>query len=327
LVDYVDNGRMLSETWRDHHGDPDRRMTLFRDLSRIMVSLAQVPLPRIGSLTMDNSGVVALANRPLMLQLHQLENEGIPTHIPRDMTYTTTDTYLADLLGCHDSRIRHRPNSVLDEGDAYAQLSALTMMRTFIPHFTDRGRRNGPFTLMLTDLHQSNIFVDENWHITSLVDLEWACALPAEMLHPPYWLTGHAIDDITDDHLEEYRERHGEFTAMFEEDIKRSIATFHVCFADRMRAGWNSGAFWYFHALQSFTGLYHLFIQHIRPLYGELDVEEWDVFERLVAPYWTHGVPEFVRQKINEREQYLGRVRRLFQQSAECPDGHSQKDE
>jgi hypothetical protein len=332
LVDYVDNGRMLSETWRDHHGDSDKRRTLFRDLSRIMVSLARVPPPRIGSLTMDDGGVVTLANRPLMLQLHQLENEGIPTHMPRDMTYTTTETYIADLLGCHDSRIRHRPNSVLDQGDANAQLSALTMTRAFTPHFTDRGQRQGPFTLMLTDLHQSNIFVDENWHITSLVDLEWACALPAEMLHPPYWLTGHAINDITDDHLEEYRERHGEFMAIFEEEEekeekKRNAATTRVPFGDRMRTGWNSGAFWYFHALQSFTGLYQIFIQHIRPLYGELDVDEWGDFERLVAPYWAPGVPEFVRQKIGEREQYLGRVRRLFQQSAESPGGHGRKDD
>jgi hypothetical protein len=46
------------------------------------------------------------------------------------------------------------------------------------------------------DLYQNNIFVDENWYITLLIDLEWACSLPIEMLYPPYWLTGMAVDRI-----------------------------------------------------------------------------------------------------------------------------------
>jgi hypothetical protein len=32
--------------------------------------------------------------------------------------------------------------------------------------------RHGPFPLQLTDLHASNIFVDEDWNITCLIDLE-----------------------------------------------------------------------------------------------------------------------------------------------------------
>jgi hypothetical protein len=322
---------MLSETWGDLCGDYDRRKTLFRDLSRIMVSLAQVQFPRIGSLAMDDRGVVSLTNRPLTLQLHQLENEGIPTHIPRNLTYPSTDTYFADLLACHDSRIRHRPNSVLGQEDAWAQLSTLAMMRALGPHFTDREQRFGPFTFMLTDLHQSNIFVDENWHITCLVDLEWACALPSEMLHPPIWLTGHAID-IIDDHLEEYQERHGEFMAVFAEkeqaavktttNLDNSTTTNTVLtnpthsLAARLRTGWSTGTFWYVHALQSFTGIYHLFIQHIQPLYGSTPTAEVrdqeDVFERVVAPYCAPRTDEFVNRKIGEREAYLERVREVF---------------
>jgi hypothetical protein len=43
---------------------------------------------------------------------------------------------------------------------------------------------------MLTDLHGPNIFVDQDWHIKHIIDLEWACSLPIEMLGPPYWMTG-----------------------------------------------------------------------------------------------------------------------------------------
>jgi hypothetical protein len=30
--------------------------------------------------------------------------------------------------------------------------------------------------------HRSNIFVDSNWHIKYIIDLEWACSLPIEIM-------------------------------------------------------------------------------------------------------------------------------------------------
>lgn len=282
-----------------------------------MLSLARTRLPRIGSLTIDNKAVLSLTNRPLTLQLHQLENEDVCTNIPRELTYTSTDTYLLDLLACHDNRIRHKPNSILSNADAQAQLSALTVMRAVMQHFTSRSLRHGPFALMLTDLHQSNIFVDNDWNITSLIDLGWACSLPVEMLHPPYWLTSRSIDDITeDDDLAAYRKRHGEFMAILEEEEQR-VDMGSTDISSTMRAGWDSGNFWYFSALRSFKGLYNLVIQHIQPRYGAPRVDDWEDFERLVAPYWAPGTSEFVSEKIGERDRYLERVKQLFQQSVE----------
>ncbi|RHZ69166.1 hypothetical protein CDV55_106186 [Aspergillus turcosus] len=313
LVDYVENGRMLSESWDTLRNDPERRKTLFRDMARIMLSLARVGFPRIGSLTMDNHAIVTLTNRPLTLQLHQLENESIPTNIPRDLTYTTTDTYVLDLLTCHDNRIRHQPNSIIDYSDGESQLSALAIMRALVPHFTNRELRYGPFILMLTDLHPSNIFVDGNGHVTCLIDLEWTCSQPAEMLRPPYWLTGRGIDQITDEHLEAYRARHEEFMAIWEEE-ERAYGSAVPC-ADLMRAGWTSGNFWYFSAVNCFKGLYNVFLQHIQPLYGASASKDWKDFERVVAPYWVPGTPEFIREKVREREQYLQQLHQLFQRA------------
>lgn len=310
LVDYVEDGRMLSETWDTLHGDRNRRMTLFREVSRIILSLAQVQFPRVGSLTMDNHGVVTLTNRPLALQLHQLENRGIRTGIPRDRIYVTSDTYLLDLLACHDNRIRHQPNTILDHADGQAQLSALTIMRALLPHFTNREPQRSSFILMLTDLHPSNIFVDDDWHVTCLIDLEWACSQPAEMLHPPYWLTNRAIDQITDEYLVAYSERHKEFMSVFE--VEEKALGSDACYADMMRAGWNTGSFWYFSAIDSFSGLYNLFLQHIQPIYGTTAAREWKEFERSVAPYWAPDSLEFISQKVKEREHYLEQIRERF---------------
>lgn len=314
LLDYV-NGRMLSETWDTLREDQKRRTTLYRDISQVMLSLAGVQLPRIGSLTIDNHGVVALKHRPLTFYLHQLENEGIPTNIPRDLTYTTSDIYLLDLLACHDNRIRHQPNTILDYSDGQSQLSALTIMRALLPHFTNRELRHGSYTLMLTDLHPSNIFVDDNWHLKCLIDLEWACSRPTEMLRPPYWLTGRAIDQLSGEHLIAYSEQHEEFMSVFEEEERaRSSA---APYADIMRTGWKTGNFWYFNALESFNGLYNLFLQHIQPIYGETAMKDWKEFERLVAPYWSPGSSELIRQKVRERECYREQIKEVFRRGGE----------
>lgn len=319
LVDFVAHGQLLSSSWEGHRHDRERRATLFRDMSKHMLSLARHRFPRIGSLTMDDSCVVAMANRPLTLQTHELENHGISSGIARDCTYEATDAYLLGQLACHDNRIRYRPNSILSRSDGQSQLSTLAMMRAVVHHFSAPELRRGPFVLMLTDLHQSNIFVDDDWHITSLIDLEWTCSLPAEMLHPPYWLTGRGIDQITGKHLKDFEVLHKEFMSAFEEEEKRR--GFDSTCSERMWKGWRSGNFWYFIAVESFTGLNSLFTQHIQPIYVKAAEKEWREFDRVVASYWAPGAAEFIGGKVKEREQYLECVKKAFRQGTESTEG------
>lgn len=163
---------------------------------------------------------------------------------------------------------------------------------------------------MLTDLHPSNILVDHDWHVTCLIDLEWACSQPAEMLHPPHWLTNRGVDEITGEHLVSYEERHKEFvSALDAEEKSRGSDT---RYADTMRTGWNTGGFWYFGAIESLSGLYNLFIQHIQPIYGTTAVKDWKEFDRLVAPYWAPGSSEFINGKVKEREDYQEQIMEVF---------------
>jgi hypothetical protein len=140
VLDYIEaeSGKMLSDSWEQLRHDPVRRANLFKDLSRIILSVSQLSLPRIGSLTLDDQGILSLTNRPLTLQIHQLENEGVRTEIPRSLTYSSTMAYVLDLLGCHDLRFRCKPNSIHDEYDGRAQMAALAAMRAVMPHFLDR---------------------------------------------------------------------------------------------------------------------------------------------------------------------------------------------
>ncbi|KAL5336617.1 hypothetical protein BJX70DRAFT_271919 [Aspergillus crustosus] len=316
LMDYVErtDGAMLSETWDELRHDQNRRKNLFRGLSRIILAMANTPFDRIGSLTIDDSAHVRLTNRPLTLRLQHLENESVPTNINRNLTYTTTDAYLSDLLACHDNRLRTVPNSIRDRFDGQAQLSVLTTMRALLPHFTSRSFRHGPFVLSLTDLSQNNIFVDGDWNITCLVDLEWTCSLPGEMLNPPYWLTSRGVDQLNGEHLEPFNKLRTEFMDVFEEEEQSQSASTPHNLTEIMNDGWKTGKFWYFHALDSPKGLYNIFLNHIQPLFTKLDDKGMDEFERTLAPYWTTDVQGFLDDKVRQKEKYDEELRQAFSQ-------------
>jgi hypothetical protein len=241
------------------------------------------------------------------------ENEGVPTSIPRKLVYGSADTFFSDLLACHDSRIRDQPNSILDERDGLEQMANLFVMRGLLPHFTTRDRRYGPFVFSLTDLHPSNIFVDHNWNITRIIDLEWACSLPIEMILPPYWLTSRGVDQLEGGDLKEFDQVCRQFIQIFEEEEKSfplvyGSATYR---ANLMRRGWETGSFWYFHAILSMKGCFNLFKQHIQPLFHAQF--QRDVFISVVSPYWANNARKVVMQKLWDKTKYEQNLQVLFE--------------
>ncbi|KAF1953794.1 hypothetical protein CC80DRAFT_450310, partial [Byssothecium circinans] len=236
---------------------------------------------------------------------------GVPTNIARDQTYLTADEYLLDLLACHDNRIQYHPNSVLHESDGESQLSALTIMRSIVRHFASRDFNHGPFVLTLTDLYHTNIFVDSEWHITKIIDLEWACVRPAEMLRPPHWLTDRDVDDINGEDLEEYCTELDEFMEIFEAEENRFADT-GMSYANLLRNIWKNGKFWYFAALDCPRGLYVIFDDHIQTIFATLDLKAFDQFNRSVWPYWGRDAAEVIQAKLKERELYVGQIKDAF---------------
>ncbi|OJD09886.1 hypothetical protein ACJ73_10035 [Blastomyces percursus] len=123
--------------------------------------------------------------------------DGIPT-IPRHYTYRSIESYILDILQCHDNRICYQPNAIHTTNDGEQQLAALTMMRGLLP-------QPAP----------------EQYIRRSRLDLEWACSFPIEMQTPPYWLTGRPIDDIEHgEHLQTFKTVMSEFIDAFEAQEK-----------------------------------------------------------------------------------------------------------
>lgn len=84
LIEYVEDGEMLSNTWNNKRTDQRLWSNLFCDLSKIMLSLSCIALPRIGSFSLENGGYLRLVNRPLTQELQSLENERIPVNMSRN---------------------------------------------------------------------------------------------------------------------------------------------------------------------------------------------------------------------------------------------------
>ncbi|EHY60502.1 hypothetical protein ABEF92_004174 [Exophiala dermatitidis] len=311
LMDFVEEeeGRMLSTTWDTLSSDSTRKANFFRDLSQIWLSLTRRPLPHIGSWMIDDQGVVSLANRPLSIIIPEAENDSCPPVMNRSCIYSTVEPYVLDLLEYHDNRIRYQPNSVISKDDAVDQMEALTLMRACFPDFVNRHSRSGPFYLTLTDLHQSNIFVDDDWHIKFIIDLEWACSRPIEMLRPPLWLTGQAIDCLVEEKLTDLKLALDEFFLILEEEEKRSWPPCSFSVANCFRENWATGRIWYFRALDSLTGLYGVFLNHIEPIFAS-DIT------KTAARYWHPDAENIVRRRVEDKLEYDRRLRQAFEQDS-----------
>ncbi|WEW59180.1 hypothetical protein PRK78_004649 [Emydomyces testavorans] len=325
LMEYIEEskGKMLAFTWSEAQKDEELRRNFFKSLSRVLLSLGRAPLPRIASFTMANDGVLSLTNRPLTLRLPHLENQGIPTDIPRDLMYVTVDSYLADILHIHDSRLRHQPNSVSSKYDASGQMAVLTMMRAL--QLTRRDLRHGPFVFQLTDLSTCNIFVDDKCNITALVDLEWGCSLPVEMVCPPYWLSSECISIGDAEDVERFNTMRLEFMDVFEHE-EQSMYKCDTSNAHSrtmiMKKAWEMGTFWYLNSLVDPNGTYTMFVNHVQPMFASDHYTNDDLaisFQQIVHKYWAMGADDIIAAKVKDLEQYQQELPTAFENAIHIP--------
>ncbi|PLN80842.1 hypothetical protein BDW42DRAFT_185843 [Aspergillus taichungensis] len=288
LTEFIEErrGSMLSNTWKEGQHDPKLRKALFHDFARIFLNIIRIPLPRVGSFVIDLNESLRLTNRPLSIEIQQLEIENIPTEISRDYTYSTSDSYVIDVFGFHDNRFRYQPNTMNKLGDSAYQLSVLTAMRTIFQSIIDRGFCRGPFVFVFPDLHQSNIFVITEWHFTCLVGLEWACTQPIEILGPPSWLSDKGVDQLIPAEYDTIRQEFMEALKIEEQNIESvapvDLGTSHPRLSHIMERSWEKGASWYSLALSSPSGLLTIFTIHIKPLF----CKEFDEEFAMVMPFF-----------------------------------------
>lgn len=311
LLEFVERtqGKMLSSTWKEKRGDVNLRKNLFHSFARILLALARVPLPRIGSFTIDTDGYVHLDNRPHILEGILLENENIPNDFKSP--YSTVDSFVQDILSLHDARLTHQPNGINDGSDGVYQMGALAAARAMFPRLYRRELNNGPFIFTHPDLHQSNFFVDDNWNITKVLDWEFSCSYPIEFQQPPYWLSDRAIDMID---IDEYEELRKEFMAALIEEEESVTAgnTEHLRLSSIMQRGWEIGTFWSTSALESPKGFCTLVYQRVLPFFkireDAISAERHVLLMRL----FNSESSKLLKQKKQDKEQYDQRLEAAF---------------
>jgi hypothetical protein len=308
LIEHVEDGEMLSSSWKEHRHDPQKRKNLYRGLATIMLEMSNAPLPRIGSWTMNNQGIISLTNRPFNVLNAFWSRHKIPLNVPRNLTYSTTQSYVQELLAYQDVRMQHQLNSIISKDDGIHQLVALVGLRAILPQLYNSRSSRGKFVMTFTDLHQSNIFVDEDWNITRLIDLEFAHSCPIELVNVPHWLSSRGVDELGGPDLEEYKILHDQF---IEAVVDREMATKQTSALSRgLREDWTTGRIWFSMALGSLNAFPTIYAQHLRPRY----FRDW-LFERdawPLAQLWTPDVSKFLEMKINGLQEYQDQVRRVF---------------
>ncbi|KAJ0424772.1 hypothetical protein BJY00DRAFT_298786 [Aspergillus carlsbadensis] len=313
LIDWIDNEdeQVLSNVFRAPHTE-EQTQNLYQSMAKIIVSLAKVPQPRIGSWTISDDGRLSLSNRPLFCHLQELENMNISSGMARNTTYTSADTFCLDLLDGHDNRLRYQANAAFDENDARSQAVDLVLMRSALSQFTDRSLRDGPFVMHLTDMHISNVFVDKDWNIKHLIDLEWACSVPLEHALAPCWLTDKGVDQLTEMEYEKFEKHYRLLTdAIRKQESNTPIQYNGTAFslAATMDRVFDDRHYWYLFSLRTPKGLFNVCREQLQPLYDKVPKES---LRAAFSPFWTPGMSSFVNMKVKDFADYIQHVREIF---------------
>ena len=324
LLEHIgaDTGRPLSATWpqqqaRQQQREPAsnhellRRHNLYRSISRIMLSLAGLPQPRIGSFCFDPAdGTVSLGNRPLMCATVQLESAGARRTIPPGQTYDRADVYAADVLALQDSHFLANPHAVRDTKDARERLAMRTLWRTVARGFAQRDARPGNIPQL--DLAVGNLVVDDDWNVTCLLGLDWMAVLPTPALAVPHWLTGCKLHQIRGARYDAYDSARRVFLEVMRQ--QQPAAGNAVALAQVLEGSWQSRAVWFWASLRSTSAWVFLFEDHILPFFAPGTTVSQIA---KAASFWDADVDTVVERKLADEAQYQAELRQLFEHEGE----------
>ncbi|OAL34054.1 hypothetical protein AYO20_06702 [Fonsecaea nubica] len=239
------------------------------------------------------------------------EHSGTPRTIQPFQVYQNTDSFVSDMLTLHDSHLLHDSHAVRDEDDARERMAIRTLLRAVSHHFISGSRRSGPFILRLTDFHQSNIFVDDDWNITCLIDLEWICALAAEMLSVPYWPTNCSADDTIDERYDKFDEARQIFLGIMDEEAKNLRHEHDIQITKTMRDSWLSKRVWFGACIRSLNAWPFIFEDHLLSKFSTGKELVADL--KRISTLWQEEVDQIAKTKVVEEEGYQEELRRLLE--------------
>lgn len=138
------------------------------------------------------------------------------------------------------------------------------------------------------------------------------------MLLPPVWVTGRRVDQLPPgEHLDAYRIALEEFFNAFDQEqnsFPPKQNSNNVLTTELMRKGFETGHFWFFHALDNPKVACNLFFQHILPNFtGSLHENSVAGFKGCLAMLWKRDAKDIIEKKLRDRKPYEEKLRDMFE--------------
>lgn len=114
-----------------------------------------------------------------------------------EATFKTARHFVDFLFRLADNELERSPDLAMDDRGGRHILYARDDFRRYITDtWLEPQANTGPFVLAHGDLTllANNILFDQDYRIVAVLDWEWSCVVPAQLLVPPVWLTGSGFE-------------------------------------------------------------------------------------------------------------------------------------
>jgi hypothetical protein len=201
-MDYIEHHQNMSRVLLDPERRADERPVLnpaiseeclenlYAQMANILLQLANLRFPRIGSLVEDGS----VQGRPLLGNMGDIVvHTNAPLSTLPSQTYASADDWYHALADMHMAQFAFQcNNAVEDEDDARDKYIARQLFRNLCIQrrlWQDSEEFDGDFRLYCEDLRPANVLLDKDMRVVGVIDWEFAYAAPAQFcFDPPWWL-------------------------------------------------------------------------------------------------------------------------------------------
>ncbi|KAH0558658.1 hypothetical protein GP486_004689 [Trichoglossum hirsutum] len=177
IIEYIDGASLFTVDFDSFDGK--QRTHLYGQLADIFIQLH-------------------LQHQPLTININDQEIDGLDVTriIKPDQTYSLTIDYTYTLIQLVFNQFLRGRHSVYNEKDAQWELYGLHKFHALLMEYVLPEYNHGPFVLIHSDFRSSNIMVDEDLNIVSIINWEWSRTVPAQLFVPPEWLTGYEVNGL-----------------------------------------------------------------------------------------------------------------------------------
>lgn len=319
--------------------------SLYLQMARCFLQLAQPTFPLIGALVETNPGSYRIGGRPITLNMsNMVQLSNVPRSIlpPQGTTYHTADEWYVVLAEMQMATLLFQRNDMVSSGD---DCRTKYVARQLFRRLAKRGRLSrfgfaeddwsarpaaahprargtlpapdgaGAFRLWSDDFRPANVLVDESDQVLGAIDWEFAYAGPAQfVLDPPWWLLLD-VPEMWDGGVEgwagAYGGRLGTWLSAMEEAEGEVGPGPLLLLSAYMRESWDTGRFWLNYAARrswAFDAIYWRYLDE--RFFGErgTDVpaeELWKTRVHLLSEEERAAMEPLVQTKMEETKERI----------------------